>query len=518
MYLSLVILWTISALNFCDGAKILGIFPTASFSHQQPLLAVTRALAEKGHELTVITTNPSKTPLKNHREIDISFLYQEWPELQQNRIFSLQERVNAFSHVGDFPLFIEYFSHKALGSNQLQDFIREVNGTTFDLIIYEGLSYSSYLGFSELVGNPAVLSIVTVHPFPISNAKVGNPELPSYIPTIFYPYGHKMSFLERLVNFSINIYCQYIKLRYLDPLHEELIQKYFGNARHTAYELEKNISMMIVSADLATGYPRPLHPNTINVGPMHLRKPDPLPQDLQTWMDQSQDGVIYFSLGSNMKGTSVPANKRAAFIRAFAQLPSYRVLWKWEADERLPGQPDNVLVRKWLPQQSILAHPKTKLFISQVGLQSFQEAISFGIPILGFPMFGDQDFNARKLVDSGAGRAMEFNDISYENVFQNLEQLLTNSSYKENMMKLSQITNDKPMPAIETAVWWIEYVLRHNGANHIKPASMDLAWYQYHCLDVIAAILGAILAVVLIVFYVLRKILTGLTNSKLKRH
>lgn len=454
----------------------MGIFPTASYSHQQPLLAVTRALAKKGHDLIVINTNPSETPIKNHRDIDLSFLYKEWAELQRDHGFSLQDRINPFTHVGDFAVFFEYFGHKALGSRQIQDFIREVNGTKFDLIIYEGLSYSSFLGFSDLVGNPPLVSIVTVHPFTFSNSIVGNPELPSYIPSIFFPHSHKMSFTERLINFSINIYCQYIKWRYLDSLHEELIRKYFGNLKHSAHDFEKNVSMMIVSADLATGYPRPLHPNTIYVGPMHVGEPVPLPQDLQTWMDDSQDGVIYFSLGSNMKGTSVPADKRAAFIRAFAQFPSYRVLWKWEADTKLAGQPDNVLVRKWLPQQSILAHPKTKLFISQVGLQSFQEAITFGVPILGIPMFGDQDYNARKLVDAGAGRCMQFHEISFENVFENLKLMLTNASYKDNIMKLSRITNDKPMPAIETAVWWIEYVMRLKGAPHIKPASMDLTW------------------------------------------
>lgn len=43
-----------------DSANILAIFPTASYSHQMPLLGVARALADRGHNLTVITTNPLK--------------------------------------------------------------------------------------------------------------------------------------------------------------------------------------------------------------------------------------------------------------------------------------------------------------------------------------------------------------------------------------------------------------------------------------------------------------------------
>ncbi|RZF33014.1 hypothetical protein LSTR_LSTR014867 [Laodelphax striatellus] len=54
------------------------------------------------------------------------------------------------------------------------------------------------------------------------------------------------------------------------------------------------------------------------------------------------------------------------------------------------------------------------------------------------------------------------------------------NSYKDNMMTLSKITNDKPMPAVETAVWWIEYVLRTQWTPHLRPASIGLTWYQYY--------------------------------------
>lgn len=75
----------------------------------------------------------------------------------------------------------------------------------------------------------------------------------------------------------------------------------------------------------------------------------------------------------------------------------------------------------------ISAHPKIRFFISQVGLQSFQEAIRYGVPILGIPIFGDQKFNAKSLSDSGAGIIQEFNDISYENIFEKLREMITNS-------------------------------------------------------------------------------------------
>jgi len=50
----------------------------------------------------------------------------------------------------------------------------------------------------------------------------------------------------------------------------------------------------------------------------------------------------------------MPEEKRRVFIEAFSELPQ-KILWKWESDI-LPGQPSNVKIAKWLPQQDILGN------------------------------------------------------------------------------------------------------------------------------------------------------------------
>ncbi|RZF36552.1 hypothetical protein LSTR_LSTR010663 [Laodelphax striatellus] len=506
-----------SLLSTSYGANILGIFPTASFSHQQPLIAISRALAAKGHKLTVITTNPSDPPLKNHRDIDISFMYDVFRNMNKKIEMNFQTRISPSQVIRNLPNFFEYLFISTMDSPQMMEFIKEVNGTRYDLILYEALNYSGYLGFCELVGNPPLIGITTTHPAATTDAMTGNPSLPSYVPALMNPHQDRMSFTERMINFLMHCYWEYTRIRYIDPLNERLLKKYFGDVKHTAFELERNVSLVIASADLATGYPRPVHPNTVFVGPLHIQQQiPPLPQDIQKWMDEAEDGVIYFSLGSNMKGTSVPAEKRAAFNEAFNQFPRMRVLWKWESDEKLPGQPDNVLTRKWLPQQSVLSHPKTRLFISQGGLQSLQEATSFGVPMMVIPMFGDQDYNAAKVAEAKAGIVIEFTSLNYELVYQTLKKLLTETSFKENMMRLSRITNDKPMPALETAVWWVEYVLRQGGAPHLRPASLELNWFQYFCLDIIAVLLLAAAIPPLLVYYLLKYVVSKVFHKKIK--
>jgi hypothetical protein len=54
-----------------------------------------------------------------------------------------------------------------------------------------------------------------------------------------------------------------------------------------------------------------------------------------------------------LQAKTLPDDKRDAFLQAFSELPQ-RVLWKWEADI-LPGQPKNVRIEKWCPQNDILS-------------------------------------------------------------------------------------------------------------------------------------------------------------------
>ena len=65
-------------------------------------------------------------------------------------------------------------------------------------------------------------------------------------------------------------------------------------------------------------------------------------------------------------------------------------------------------------------------------------------------------------------------------------------SYKENVMRLSTIQHDQPVKPLDRAVFWIEFVMRHKGTKHLRPAAHDLTWYQYHSLDVIGFLLACV--------------------------
>ncbi|KAJ8980272.1 hypothetical protein NQ317_005130 [Molorchus minor] len=235
---------------------------------------------------------------------------------------------------------------------------------------------------------------------------------------------------------------------------------------------------------------------------------------LQEYLDSAKEGVVYFSMGSNLKSKDMPPERKDMFLNIFRKLKQ-KVLWKFE-DENLPRQPTNVKIEKWLPQQDILAHPNVKVFITHGGLLSTTETVYHGVPILAIPVFGDQPQNARRATNNGYGLSLSYHDpdFSEEKLSNLLNELLTNPQYRENVKKRSKIFHDRPLKPMENAVYWVEYVIRHGGAPHLRVAGVDLPWYKYHLLDVIAFILGVTVIILALLIVGIRYLLVRKKDLK----
>jgi glucuronosyltransferase len=67
------------------------------------------------------------------------------------------------------------------------------------------------------------------------------------------------------------------------------------------------------------------------------------------------------------------------------------------------------------------------LFITQCGLQSFQEAVYYGVPLLGIPFFGDQKYNAKKIVTEEIGLHLPFQDVTKQTLLTSINAVLNDS-------------------------------------------------------------------------------------------
>ena len=73
-------------------------------------------------------------------------------------------------------------------------------------------------------------------------------------------------------------------------------------------------------------------------------------------------------------------------------------------------------------------------------------------------------------------------------------------SFKKNATRISAIFRDSPRTPTETAADWLEYVIRHGGAKHLRSAALDLNIFQYLLLDVIAVFLLGFITFLVILF------------------
>jgi glucuronosyltransferase len=65
-------------------------------------------------------------------------------------------------------------------------------------------------------------------------------------------------------------------------------------------------------------------------------------------------GFIYISFGTVLNGTTMPNSTRKKFVNVFSQLKQ-KVVWKWESESmEEDAVPENIILKKWLPQQDIL--------------------------------------------------------------------------------------------------------------------------------------------------------------------
>ncbi len=249
----------------------------------------------------------------------------------------------------------------------------------------------------------------------------------------------------------------------------------------------KNVSLIFQNDHFVSAQPRPYLPNVIEIGGIHVKKPKSLPKELESFLNQSKEGVVYFSMGSMLKSKDWPVEKRQALVQAFSKL-KVKVLWKYENDT-LPNQPENVKIGKWFPQRDILAHPNVKLFITHGGLLGTTEALVAGIPVVTIPIYGDQKMNAARAVNAGYGIKLNFDDISESNVLELLNEMLSNPKYYETAKLKSKRFNDRPMSPQQSVVYWTEYVINHQGAPQLKSPGNHLSFIQLHLIDVYATLM-----------------------------
>lgn len=103
-------------------------------------------------------------------------------------------------------------------------------------------------------------------------------------------------------------------------------------------------------------------------------------------------------------------------------------------------------------------------------------------------------------------------DLSTESLLEAINKIMNNQTYYESIERISDIFKSNQNDPLDTAIYWIEYIIKHKGAPHLQSHAKNLPWYRYLLLDVFMVVFGGIY----IIFDVLKQIVSFLKTKQPK--
>ncbi|KAK9275766.1 hypothetical protein L1049_023035 [Liquidambar formosana] len=390
------------------------IFPFMAQGHTLPLIDLSKALTHRGLKVTIITT-PSNAPsllpkIAKHPQISLSII--PFP-----RVKCLPENCENTVNFPSMDLWIPFLTAIKELKQPFEGVLEEMSqaGCLPICVISDfflGWTLASCRSFS--IPRIVFHGMGTLPLLIVKTAFLHGPCIAasSYSDTVHFP--------ELTIPFTLTG-SDFPDLQSTAPI--DLFSKIaseFGEAD------DKSWGVIVNSfEELDGGYIAPLESfykeggaKAWCVGPVFLY--DPIEQDGSAhnenqsypyikWLDgwsRSAD-VIYVSFGSQAHMSDRQMDEIALGLEMAGE-PFVWVIrsstWAppdtWE--ERVKDR--GLIVKNWVEQRSILAHPAIGGFLSHCGWNSVLESLSNGVPILAWPVANDQPVNAKFVVDGlGAG-------------------------------------------------------------------------------------------------------------------
>uniref|UniRef100_A0A8C5GI97 UDP-glucuronosyltransferase n=1 Tax=Gouania willdenowi TaxID=441366 RepID=A0A8C5GI97_GOUWI len=490
----LIVVLLLATLPFtCSGEKVL-LYPFDG-SHWVNMELMVKALRARGHEITVLRSSTSWYVSEFSSYYTSITVKQDKPQVLESQDFmtsflekSLKIRRNRGSLWAFFEFYRNLFSmvrenqqaaaEVAISIFENKTLLRELEESGFDLFLTDPVSTTGVL-VAHYLQLPLVFNVRFLYSGEAHMAMAPSPL--SYIPALFSQYSDRMDFYSRLKNMIYHGMIFYMYYSVSNPPFQDICEKYFG-ADITPMSIVRGADLWLIRLDFTFEYPRPTMPNVVYIGGFQVKPSNPLPKELEEFVQSSgEHGVIIMTLGTLLNDLGPEVMQ--VFASAFANIPQ-KVVWRFNG-KAPEGLGNNTMLLKWLPQNDLLGHPKTKAFVTHGGTNGIYEAIYHSVPILGVPLIFDQYDNIERMKARGVAEMLEVTALDVDSLTRALRNIVDpNKPYKENMHRLSQLHQDKPMKPMDTAVFWIEYVMRHKGAAHLRTQSYQLPWYAYYSLDV----------------------------------
>jgi MGT family glycosyltransferase len=102
--------------------------------------------------------------------------------------------------------------------------------------------------------------------------------------------------------------------------------------------------------------------------------------------------------------------------------------------------PPNFVVRNWVPQLLVLS--KANLFVTRAGLNSANEALFYGVPMLLCPEIMEQRLTARQVSNCGAGVILDERNLGVDELRRQVDRVLKNRRFHQAAQRLGASLRD----------------------------------------------------------------------------
>nr|XP_054756703.1 UDP-glucuronosyltransferase 2B33-like [Lytechinus pictus] len=500
-----------------ESAKILMSGVLGEGSHFTALVPIGKSLVNKGHNVTFLISDEysyrARDPeLSTIFEFEI-FHYND-KTLNAREFFRGYEKIGIEGSNGFLQLLQMYkigrriqvdICESVLQDNDMMSRLASMDAIVFELPWPCSIFIKSYIErHLNATDVRMVLSSATA-PVPAMFLMAGSPFNPSYQPASYTSYSSSMNFFQRITNGVYSLVLHSIMEFIFNNAYKHTVEKFDLHENLASLSTsQKHIDLFLTNCDFAVEFPFPLMPNVIAVGGLTARPAMPLDQELEDFMQSSgKHGVVVFSMGSYFASfTTYRPDIMNMILEVLSKLPQKVVMQI--KDPSLYSLPENVKAMTWIPQNDLLGHPKTKVFLFHAGNNGYLEALWHGVPMVVIPIFGDHIDVTVRIVSRGLGLMISKENVSTDYLHHRLQEVLSNPAYSITAKRLSAIFRDRPLGPADRAAFWIEHVIKHGG-KYMQSPVYDLSFIQYHFIDVGVFILLVLCMLLYSIFILLRK-------------
>ena len=468
---------------------VTGFFP----GHLYPIAALGAELVKRGHNVTLCATVMEGSNLLPDlpESYGINFVSAGPDNLTQA---DYDEMVRGFQNatilylmkslsIGQWPMIKVRSKIDELGVEQFDFIVSDLSVNAVGL-------YYACLGRKVMIFSPM---------FTHFDATI--PEWPS--PPISTGLSDDLTFLTRMISVIGHRFMQAFQTTVFSGL------KNFDKAFHKLDDVRVydyfgiRIPLVIASA-FGFGYPKTRFPLTHYVGPLMMDSFTPLEQQLLEWLSNKPNKtVIYFGMGAS--GFITPHTAQLIIDGILAT--DFNVVWA------LPMSDQDVLegididrrrfyVSKWIPRQTLFKHPTLVMTILHCAMNSVQESLYNGLPVVCVP-HGFDHFDVARRVDSAKvgiplysmmDSLRQRNKFNSENLTIAIKTITETKEYSEETNKIRKIF--KFAGGVKRAADLVEFY-SEVGYDHLIPAyaKYEWSWVQYYNVDVycVLSLLGCLL-------------------------